>query len=187
VTVVVGGSTTVVRPQNGGVTVRVPGDRAAITTVRHVQVKVQMPRTSLRIAPQPVTVKIPTAAAGPPGPVGPVGGVIEGAAATVLGGHRVVWRALDGFRYADAADRDSVDAVAGITLHAAGAGEQVQVRHAGELQLAAALLVAGVAVYLGAAGHLTQTPPSAGDALIVGVALAPDLLLVRIQQPISIM
>lgn len=112
--------------------------------------------------------------------------IIEGIAAQDLGGHRFVYQAADGFRYADAMDHETADAVVGITIGAAMAGSNVRVRYAGEIEFPAPTLTPRDAVFLGANGHITQVPPDDGDALVVGIARSTSVLLLRLLQPIQL-
>lgn len=173
--------TVVVRPQCSGVTVRVPGPRATAATVRQVQIKVQMPHTSVRVAPQPLTLRIPTAAPGPPGPAGrPTLTALSGAN---LSGHRAVYLAGGKAFYASARGA-GVRVVAGITLAAALTDQPIEIQLAGEINEPSWSWTPEEPVYLGESGLITQAPAMAHALLELGFALTSTSMVVRIQQPI---
>lgn len=101
-----------------------------------------------------------------------------------LGGQRVVFVLGDRARHADALDLDHADAVVGLTLHAATAGAPVTVRSAGDVLEASWNWVVSEPLFLGRNGTLTQAPDPVGATLELGVATAPDRVLLRIQRPI---
>lgn len=101
-----------------------------------------------------------------------------------LGGHRAVYRDGMTARYADAFDLDHVDAIGGITAHAAASGEAVRVRYAGELVEPSWNWTPSEPVFLGIEGALVQTPDPAGATVEIGIATAPNRVLVRIQSAI---
>jgi hypothetical protein len=127
----------------------------------------------------PVEVGIPgmTGGDGPPGQAG--ASYLQYPAAVALSGHRGVYIAADGVRYASN-DAENARALAGVTLGAANAGESVQVQTSGEISEPSWTWIVEQPVYLGLNGALTQVPPSSGVQVVVGLAVAPTKLLVRI-------
>lgn len=126
---------------------------------------------------------------GPPGPVGPAGGsALERPAATNLSGHRVVRQRPDGgVEYADPDDIASLATVLGVTTGAALSGAPATVIGSGPMTEPSWSWTPGATLYLGAAGALVETPPSAPSALlVVAVATSPTSILVRIGAPIQL-
>jgi hypothetical protein len=102
-----------------------------------------------------------------------------------LSGHRVVKMEASGkVGYADSASVSDAGQVLGVTLNAALPGDVVNVQVTGELTESSWTWVPGLPVYLGTAGTLTQTLPVAGFQLVVGIAVAPDKLVIGIKQAI---
>lgn len=124
---------------------------------------------------------------GPPGPPGPSG--VEAARITRLagidiGGHRAIYVAEDNtFRYADAATEEG-RAVAGVTVGAASTGTAAYAQYAGELVEPSWSWSVGMPVFLGTNGMLTQSPLSSGLAIIIGIAVGADRILIRIGSPV---
>ncbi len=112
---------------------------------------------------------------------GGAGNIINITAAADIGGHRVI--TMQG-QYADCGNPADAFAVAGITLQAVASGTTVQVQTYGELTETSWNWLVGQPVYLGTAGQLTQTPPSAAFILVVGIPVTATTLLLDIQQPI---
>lgn len=102
-------------------------------------------------------------------------------ATEALGGHRVA--TVQGW-YADSGNVSHAAAIAGITLQAVAAGSTVQVQRSGEIEEASWAWVLGQAVYLGASGQLTQTPPVSGIVVVIGVPVSATRLAIDIQPPI---
>jgi hypothetical protein len=123
---------------------------------------------------------------GPPGPPGPEGGVsLQRIAGEELSALRAVYE-LDGEVFVlDHQDRAHIDLLLGITLTAAPAGQVVNIQRLGALQDSAWSWTAG-RVYLGAAGHLTQTPPDSGYQVLLGAAVASDRLTLNLTDPIEL-
>jgi len=106
-------------------------------------------------------------------------------AGETLSALRVVYE-LDGVvRYLDSHDTAHIELASGVTLGAAELGEQVQVQRSGAIDDENWSWTPGP-VWLGAAGALTQTPPTAGYSLVVGVALSATRLAVDLQPPINL-
>ena len=102
-------------------------------------------------------------------------------ATEALGGHRVA--TVQGW-YADRGNVSHAAAIAGITLQAVAAGSTVQVQRSGEIEESSWGWVLGQAVYLGASGQLTQTPPASGIVVVIGVPVSSTRLAIDIQPPI---
>lgn len=147
------------------------------------------------LTPPPAIVTTLAAAqglAGPPGPVGPAGPAAgagaDYVAAVAVGGHRVL--AVDAAGQAVYASCDTLsDAlrVAGVSLGAAEQGDTVTVQAAGLVQHAGWAWTPDQPVFLGLDGVLVQSlPVGAVFSLVVGWAVAPDRVLVRLQPPIVI-
>ena len=102
-------------------------------------------------------------------------------AAIPLGGHRVI--TMQG-EYADSGNVSHAAAISGISLQAVAAGATVQVQRSGEIEESSWAWVSGQAVYLGASGQLTQTPPTSGIVVVIGVPVSATKLAVDIQPTI---
>lgn len=110
---------------------------------------------------------------------------LERPAAVPLGGHRVVYSAPDGLRYASS-DDGTADAALGVTTHAAAAGEIVRVVTFGSLSENSWAWTPEEPVWLGANGLLTQIAPAAGTSLQVAVAKSATALHINLLSPVSI-
>ncbi|MES2488570.1 MAG: hypothetical protein V4607_02175 [Pseudomonadota bacterium] len=115
-------------------------------------------------------------------PGGTAGQILQAIAGVDLGGHRAIFIDEGLAFYADA-DMASAERVAGITLGAAADSELANYQTAGEITEPSWNWNEGP-VFLGLNGLLTQTPPSTGAIIELGVALNATRLLVRIQRPI---
>lgn len=119
---------------------------------------------------------------GVPGAAG--GQIVQRIAGIPLSAHRAVYQADSDnrIRYASYTD-DTVAEVLGITTSAAGsAGALVNVQLSGELFEPSFNFQPGP-VFLASDGLLTQFPASSIAVLQIGVAITPQTLLIRIQQP----
>lgn len=125
-------------------------------------------------------------AQGPSGPPGSAGALhMPYPADTALSGHRVVKVEANGkVAYADNTNPADAGQVLGVTLNAALPGDVVNVQVTGELTESSWAWVPGLPVYLGSAGNLTQTLPVMGFQLVVGIAVAPNKLVIGIKQAI---
>lgn len=128
----------------------------------------------------------PVGPAGPPGPAG--GDVFVRTADAALGGHRAVRSTGQGMAgYADAQIEGHGDDVLGITLGAAASGDEVQIQGSGEIVEPSWDWSPQDPIFLGAAGAMTQVPPTAATAafiLVLGFATSPTSMQVRIESPI---
>jgi len=132
---------------------------------------------------------IDVAAQGPMGPQGPQG--LSGAsvslypAAVPVSGHAaIVLNATGQALPADASDPTHF-AVAGVTVGAATAGDNVEVQNSGVLEHSGWTFTAGLPVFLGLAGAITQVlPPSAVFSKVLGVAVSPTRISLDFQPAI---
>ena len=114
---------------------------------------------------------------GPTGPIGPAGGttIITRTTVAPIGGHRVVIQEADGtVSYADHTDPAHADMALGLTIEAAGAGDEIQILVGGETIEPSWAWDVTRPIYLGATGLLTQTPPTTGFLQQVAIPLAAD-------------
>ncbi len=103
---------------------------------------------------------------------------IELRAGAVLSGHRLVVVEPDGqLRYADHRDASHPGRIVGVTLSAAFKGELVSVQRAGKIKEPSWAWNISDPLWLGRNGNLVQTQPKTGFVLVVGVALAPNTIL----------
>lgn len=124
-----------------------------------------------------------TGRAGEPGPAG--GSMVQRTAGATVSALRVVYD-LDGAVHAlDYRDAAHIDLVLGLTLSAADAGQPLNVQRGGTIEDSAWSWTPG-RVYLGAAGMLTQTPPSDGYSVLIGAATAATRINLNIQDPIEL-
>lgn len=101
-------------------------------------------------------------------------------AAIALSGHRVIRATAAGAVYADPSDPPNA-VIIGISLHAANKDEDISIRAAGVIVEPSWSFVEGP-VCLGPNGMLTQSPPTSGKIVEIGVPKSPKALLVRVQQ-----
>lgn len=121
-----------------------------------------------------------------PGPAGPAGGsTLTRFAATVISGHRVIKASGDLLAsYPDLAQPLDAELILGVSTGAASAGAAVAIQTIDELVEPSWSWSLGP-VFCGPAGVLVQAPPF-GAAWVrqVGVAVAPDRLLIQLRPPI---
>lgn len=124
---------------------------------------------------------------GPPGPEGPAGGTsLTFPAGAALGGHRAV-RLLNGAAiYASNDAPDDRNLVVGITRGAAVEGDDVVIQSVGLMAEPSWSWTPDRQVFLGLNGLLTQTPPTSGFILIIGIAVASDQILIGAKMPIIV-
>lgn len=122
---------------------------------------------------------------GPAGIDGAVSQTISKLASQNLSGHRVVYQ--DGaatVNYVDNQNLAHSQLVLGITKNAVNSGASVDVQFSGEMTEPSWNWVIGELVFCGANGVLTQTPNTSGFLQRVGIAIAPTVLKVEIEEPI---
>lgn len=119
---------------------------------------------------------------GPPGAPGTGDADETYIASIAISGHRIVALEEGELRYATNDSLDDAALTLGLSMNAAVMGDDVTVRRAGVVVNGGWSWVAGLPVWLGTNGHMTQTPPTspAVFSLIVGQAVASDALNVRI-------
>lgn len=169
---------------------------ALVTAPRPRTIAVEQSTGLALVGPAPApSVAVVAPVAGPPGPqgpqgpIGPAGGsALERPAATNLSGHRVVRQRPDGgVEYADPTDLASLGTVLGVTSGAALSGAPTTVIGSGPMTEPSWSWTPGATLYLGPAGALVETSPSAPSALlVVAVATSPTSILVRIGAPIQL-
>jgi hypothetical protein len=123
---------------------------------------------------------------GRPGEPGPAGGAsVQRTAGTNLSALLAVYELNGVVRALSADDAAHIDLLLGITLTAAQAGELVNVQRLGAIEDSGWHWVPG-RVYLGAAGALTQAPPTSGFDLLIGSATSSTRIALNLQDPISL-
>ena len=110
----------------------------------------------------------PPGDAGPEGPTGPAGSLtVTFTAGAALSGHRMVTRSSDdSVVYADNSDPNHLAAPLWMTLGAASDGAAIECLAGGVVDEPSWSWTPGP-LYLGATGHLTQTPPTASGAVFL--------------------
>ncbi len=131
------------------------------------------------------TVLLDAGSQGPPGPPGELGqAYVEFPAAVPIGGHRAV-RLLGGAAiYTDNTSLPDANLVLGITRGAADAGALAQIQFNGLMAEPSWAWTPDLPVFVGVAGVLTQTPPTSGFSLIVGIATRADQIFIGAKAPI---
>lgn len=135
-------------------------------------------------SPRPIVAVVTS---GPPGPRGLPGAVtLTRIAAQALGGHRVV-RLVDNDRvdYASSDQTAHAEFILGLTAGAAAADAEIEVQTLGEIVESSWAWTPGP-VFCGLNGVLTQTPPSSGFIRQIGVADAPDRIVIDLRPPIQL-
>ena len=127
--------------------------------------------------------------AGIQGLPGPAAGTsfTRAAAANVSGGKAVTLNAAGQCLHADGAKASIANSVVGISLNGGAPGADITIiTNGGEIEETVWNWQANKPVFLGTDGALTQVAPTSGYLLVVGVAVGPTRMLVKIQQPIFI-
>lgn len=101
-----------------------------------------------------------------------------------VSGHRVIKATPSGADYASCDVPDDANAIVGLSTGAALAGEFLKIQTDGEMTEPSWNWVVGKPVFDGINGQLTQTSPSVGYSLIVGIAIEPSTILISVKQPI---
>jgi hypothetical protein len=102
-----------------------------------------------------------------------------------LSGHRVVMVDMDGLVYY--ADKDTIQdsqRVLGITVGAVSQGVEINISTLGEMTELTWNWIAGLAIFLGNDGVLTQTPPITGFQMVVAFAITPTKIMINPKPPI---
>jgi len=123
---------------------------------------------------------------GPRGPAGDAVASVDKIAAQALGGNRVVKIAPAGeVDYASSASPGDGALVLGVTTGAAVMGASIEVQTGGEMVELSWTWTLGP-VFLGLNGLLTQTAPTSGFIQQIGIALSATVLLIDVQQPLTL-
>lgn len=131
------------------------------------------------------TALVVSAEQGPPGPIGSV--FIQYPAAQAIGGHRAVYLTeASQCDYADQSDRVKSYQLLGVTIGAVQAGSNARIQTSGLLIEPSWSWAVGEFVYLGGNGLLTQTAPTSGYLVIIGLAASATGLLISIKPPIKV-
>lgn len=131
---------------------------------------------------------VDSAGQGPTGPPGPSGSpYMMFLADGPISGQRVVRPTTAGkVGYADSGTPTHANIVLGITTGAAGDSAPVSVQTGGTLNEPTWAWAPEQPVFCGINGALTQTPPTAGFCLIVGIATSSTSITVGVKQPINL-
>lgn len=105
-------------------------------------------------------------------------------ASEAIGGHIVVYQTAGGVAIASSDSTSHANRILGITNSAVSLGANVPVTLSGELTEPTWTFTEGLPVYLSVNGTLTQTPPTSGFILQMGVAVSPTKISVSIKLPI---
>lgn len=121
---------------------------------------------------------------GAPGPAGPAGiATFPAIAASATSGHRAVKAVATGVAYPSLAERADGDLIVGVTANAADAGEKLLVQSGG-LMIEPGWSWAIGPVFAGDVGVLVQSPPPGAWLRQIGVAVAPDRIVVNLRPAI---
>lgn len=96
---------------------------------------------------------------------------------------RVVYELNNTVRLLDYRDGDNIEFLLGITISAANAGSMIKVKRNGTIEDSGWNWTTG-RIYLGQDGYLTQTPAETGYDVLIGVAVSPTKIIIKIQDPI---
>lgn len=153
-----------------------------------VNVIVQPADTVYAVQQLPAETQVVTSfRAGPPGLRGPAGSGsdITYKAAGNLSGHRVMRSTGNGFcDYADAANVAHAALVVGISSSAVVTGADVSVQNSGRMTEPSWTWVPELPVFCGSMGVLTQTPPTTGFQIILGVAEDATSIIIKLSNPL---
>ena len=121
------------------------------------------------------------------GPAGQTLETIERTADVALSGHRAArGTSPSGADYCDSATPSHAAAFLGVTQGAASMGATATIQRTGTLTEGSWSWTPWLPVFVGANGTLTQSAPSSGFSLVVGVALSATSILIRPQPPIAL-
>lgn len=101
-----------------------------------------------------------------------------------LGGHRAVYINGGNAFYADNTIPSNSDLVAGITLSSASLGEQVIIQREGEIEEGSWNWTSAQKIYLSTLGQITQTIPTTGAIVELGVAQSATKIILRVQKAV---
>ncbi len=124
---------------------------------------------------------------GPSGPPG-AGSALQRRSAEALSGQRVVKDVGGGLcDYASPSQPADAALVLGLTTTAAPSGEIVQVQCQGDMTDGAWSWTPDLPLFVGPQGQLTQTPPTSGWLMRVGVAVSPTAIVIGLQPAIQLL
>lgn len=122
---------------------------------------------------------------GPPGATVISGAILPKTAGENLGGNRVVIISTDGKAYyADRTNPEHTHKVLGITTGAVNIGESASIQTFGEMTEGSWNWDVTKPLFVGTNGLMTQTAPSSGFVLEIGVPLTPTSIFIDIGKPI---
>lgn len=125
---------------------------------------------------------------GPPGAPGASAAAptVTFPAAAALGGHRAVRLVAGKAAYANAAASGDANLVLGITTGAAVLDAPTTIQTAGPMTEPSWAWTPDAPVFCGPAGTLTQTPPTSGFSLVLGIALSAIQIHIGQKMPIAL-
>ncbi|PKM30241.1 MAG: hypothetical protein CVV07_07435 [Gammaproteobacteria bacterium HGW-Gammaproteobacteria-11] len=125
----------------------------------------------------------PPGVTGEPGPAG--GSAIQRVAGVAISALQVVYEASGAVYPLSYLDDENIEFLLGIALTAADQGNPLNIQRSGVVNDSAWSWTPGP-VWLGANGALTQTPPSDGFDVAIGVAVSATRLNLNLQFPIEL-
>lgn len=141
------------------------------------------------ITSETVTELLEVAEQGVPGPQGEAGqagtSFLTYPALGPISGHRAVHLTPEStVIYADGGSVGTAFSVLGISMNAAASGDPVNVQFMGEMIEPSWNWEVSRPIFCGVDGVLTQTQPSEGFSLVIGVAISPTKIIVGVKSPI---
>lgn len=100
-----------------------------------------------------------------------------------ISGHVIVIAQTGGVEIADPNDSSHMGKVVGITTHAATSGNTIEVKTDGLMDSVTWSWTPGE-LYLGTSGSITQTAPTTGVFLVIGIAISSTQIKIEIQDAI---
>lgn len=152
-------------------------------------VQVEGPTQATVLATDLAIAVVTVAEQGPPGPPGlDSSGAGAGNSFAIVAGAVVseyqVAVSIGGLAYtASASNLGHFGCVAGLFAQTSSSGAAAAVQYSGEIANAGWSFAPGV-VFVGAAGQVTQTPPSVGFLQVVGTVMNPTTILIDVHEPI---
>lgn len=125
---------------------------------------------------------------GPSGDTGAAGGSLTRTADGAVSGHRVVRATGSALAaYCDSLTLDHINAAIGITTDAASSGDPLTVIGSGEITEGSWSWTAGLPIFCGPNGVLTQTYDGAWAwSRVVAIAETPTQIFVQLREPIAL-
>ncbi len=137
------------------------------------------------VPPQEQTIRV-VPVVGPQGPPGPSGAGGFATAAVNITSGQVLALTAAGAVPADTSNPGHRWAATAVAASSALAGDQVSLATSGRITEAAWSWTPGDPIYVGAAGTLTQSPPTAGWLRVIGHAESSISVWVQLHQPINL-